>query len=495
MLFHKHKEVEKVFKAQISDEHYKRVELWKSIYAGEGDEFKENYFTINKGTQTRKRKSLNMAKVSAEELSKLIFTEKVEININDKTFSDNISETLDNNRFYKEFQQKLEVMFALGGIVPKVFPKKQYDGTYKLLITYVTPDCFIPLSHENGDITEAAFLNVTKKNDKIYCLFEVHRWKEYANENKGTSFRKYVVNNVLFEGDKNSQDIKQVPLNTLYPELKEVTEIENLTESLFRYFKPNIANNKEINSPMGISIFANSIDTLHLIDIAFDSFMREFRLGRRRILVPAESVRTVLNQKTGELERYFDADDEVYQAFRSSDPDKAKIQDNTVELRVDEHINAINALLDLYAMQVGFSAGTFTFDGKGGIKTATEVISEQSKTFRTKQSHENLIEENLIKFIKTLGEVAKLYNLFDTPEKLEIGLQWDDSIIQDRDGEIDYLIKLLQNDLASKKYAIMKALKFTDKQAEEMLSEIEAEKPVMPEFEDGLDEGLIGGAE
>ena len=83
------------------------------------------------------------------------------------------------------------------------------------------------------------------------------------------------------------------------------------------------------------------------------------------------------------MHRYFDSTDEAYVAFKTDDTDALKIQDNTVSLRVTEHEQAINAFLSMLCLQVGFSAGTFTFDKASGIKTATEVISENSKTYKT----------------------------------------------------------------------------------------------------------------
>src|SRR5690606_39468519 len=45
-------------------------------------------------------------------------------------------------------------------------------------------------------------------------------------------------------------------LGTLYPELEQEVRISNLSRPLFVYFKPNIANNFDTQSPLGISIYA-----------------------------------------------------------------------------------------------------------------------------------------------------------------------------------------------------------------------------------------------
>src|SRR5690625_1306522 len=116
--------------------------------------------------------------------------------------------------------------------------------------------------------------------------------------------------------------------------------------------------------------------------------------------------------------------------------DETKIQDIKVELRVDEHVSAINALLNLFAMQTGFSSGTFTFNGES-MKTATEVISEQSKTFKSKQSHEIIIESGLQELIESIVAIAELYGVFSAPEDYEVTIAFDDSVAEDKAAEIN----------------------------------------------------------
>lgn len=492
--------MQEIVKAEINEKHYQALDMWKAIYAGNNEELnKVVYHTIGGGKKTRRRHSLNMAKVSASELAKLIFTENVQINISNKKHDDNIKDLLSKNRFYKVFQEKVEQMFALGGLILKTHVDELPDGTHKMRINYVTPDCFIPLSWENGEIREGVFLTISKKDNKTYCLFEFHRWvvKAISDEAGNKALNKiYSITNELYESDSAGTDARNIPLEILYPDLQKQAYVEGLTQPMFQYIKPNIANNMDLQSPLGISIFANATDTLKAIDIAFDSFIREFRLGRRRIIVPQQAVKTVVDPATGEMSRYFDADDEVYQAFNFADAEKQQIADNTVSLRVEEHLSAINGLLNLYAMQTGFSTGTFTFDGQS-VKTATEIISENSKTFQTIRSNENTIEEGLGKFILTLTEVAALYDIMDLPsEEFDIDFYWDDSIIGDKYTDSDFYIKLKQNGLVSAKFAIMKILEITEEQAIEMLADISKEiASQTPDIDDVVINKKIGAVE
>jgi A118 family predicted phage portal protein len=491
-LLRNNKEISDIVQTQISSQHYKELEIWRAIYAGFYSEWhKLSYSTID-GKKERRRQSLHMAKISAAELAKLVFSESVEINISDEGLEENIENVLDNNRFYKLFQGKVEQMFALGGLVLKAFPKVQDDGTTKLLISYVTPDCFIPITWENDIVSEGAFINVKRQEDKLYYLFEIHKWQNSTDE-AGNPVKIYNVRNRLFVKDARAIDnsgLKEVQLSVMYPELQEETNIAGLSLPLFQYIKPNIANNFELTSPLGVSIYANALDTLYAIDVAFDSFIREFRLGRRRIIVPAQAVRSIVDPNTGEMHRYFDAEDEVYQAMNFSDPEKQKITDNTVALRVEEHISALNCLLNIYAMQSGFSNGTFTFDGNMQVKTATEVISENSKTYETVKASQRILEEALENFIKTLSEVAALYDIFPMPDgEYDVEFNWDDSIIGDKYTDADFYIKLNQNGLYSKKRAIMKILNVTEEEAMEILAEVQEEDAsAAPDINDVLNQ-------
>ena len=99
---------------------------------------------------------------------------------------------------------------------------------------------------------------------------------------------------------------------------------------------------------------------------------------------------------------YFDADDEAFIALKTEENETLKITDNTTELRIEEHVSAINALLNILCFQIGLSAGSFSFDSVQGMKTATEVISQDSKTARTIKSNKNIITEMLEQLVHSL---------------------------------------------------------------------------------------------
>ncbi|OQM47527.1 portal protein [Anoxybacillus sp. UARK-01] len=445
----------------ISEEMYQQIDVWKALYKGYYEPFhKLRYKTID-GWKTRKMDTLQMAKIVSSEMAGLVFNEKCEISISDENLSDFIDEVFEDNKFYKEFQDYIEYMFAYGGAVIKPYVKDE-----KVMLSLVTADCFIPISWHNDTILEGVFISEYIKGNKTYTHLEWHTWEGNV----------YVVRNELYESNGSDLGVR-VPLSILAQlyGVQEETRISGLKKSIFTYIKPNTANNIDTQSPLGISIYANALDTMKALDTAFDSFNREFRLGKKRIVVPAHMVKTVVNPQTGEMYRYFDSSDETYEAFNSGNMDKDEIKDISVELRVEEHISAINALLNLFAMQTGFSTGTFSFDGQA-VKTATEVVSENSKTFKNKKSHEIIIEEGIKEIIDSIIAVAQLYGLYNGPNEYEVSVAFDDSIVEDQGAEINKQIQLVSNGLTSKKRAIMKIHKLTEEEALKLLQEIREEQ-------------------
>jgi len=454
----------------INEEMYDAIEIWKFIYIGYYKPWHDIRFHTIEGEKRRRMDSLNMAKVVSSEMASLVFDEKCEISASDEALKANLEMVFKQNDFHRTFQKQLEYSFAMGGLI--ALP---YVDNNQICISYINPDCFIPVSWSNDMITEGVFINETRKGKWIYTHLS---WHMQSVNQVGQSG--YTIKNQLFRRDANIRVENEVLgteifLGELYPGLDEIVDIHPLDKPLFSYFKPNIANNVDLHTPLGISLYANALHTMHAIDTAFDSLHREFRLGKKKIMVPVEMIKTVVDPQTGETHRYFDTSDETFVGYKGDmDPNGNAVKDISAELRVEEHIAALNALLDLFAMQTGFSSGTFIFDGQS-VKTATEVISENSKTFKSKKSHEIIVEAGLKHLIGSIIALAGNYELFNAPDEYEITIQFDDSIIEDRDAELQNIIQEVSNNLTPRKIAIMRYHGLTEEEADQWMQDIAEE--------------------
>lgn len=488
------------------------INVWRKIFRG----FYEPWHivrapTIDKPDGKRNMERTDFAKASCAEIAGLIWTESCDINVNalgfepdEKTKRDMLGEFIHDvlwrNKFDTRVQEFIERSLALGGGAFKVWyePKRDKAGNErpsegKIRIDYCKANQFIPLSWDNADVHEGVFVSRLSRGDYYYTRLEWHRWD-------GDD---YIITNELYRADKKNaagqpQDIlgSKYPLNEIYPYLDESVTLKNIDRPLFAYFAPPIANNIDDDVPLGISLYANALGTLHALDVCFDSFMREFKLGKKRIIVPASCIRVVTDPQSGDQLRYFDASDEVYEAINTDDRENLKISDNTVELRVEEHVAALNALLCIYCMQTGLSPNTFTFDPKTGVKTATEVISENSKTYKTIKCIQNILKDVIEQLIYNILSVAQLYGVTwngTSVESLvsggyECNIAFDDGIIQDRRTNIDEGLSLVGAGLLSKKSFLIDpkyGQGLTPEQAEAELAQINNERMMINDINVG----------
>ena len=443
---------------------------WKYLYRG----FYKPWHLIPAPTiadpqHKREMSYLNMSNAISAEIAGMVWTDQCDVCVsiegNDSEYDplhDYIQHVLKHNNFQKKMGEAIEQAAALGGEALKTWyeVKRDREGneipeTGEVKIGYAMADQFVPTAWNNAGVSDGIFVSRQARGGYYYTLLEWHIWD-------GTT---YIIRNELYraeqkkEGVGGDQDILgfRYPLAELYPYLDDEVVIDT-EKSLFTYFRTPRANNIDDNSPLGVSMYANAMDTLHAIDICFDSFVREFRLGKKRIIVPARMIRNVVDPVTGKNVRYFDATDETYEALSTDDPDTLKIQDNSVVLRVTEHVDAMNALLNILCLQVGLSFGTFSFDMHGGIKTATEVVSENSKTYKTVKNFQNQITPAIEELIDAIIQVASLYDVvWDGYSIRELAARGystkvtlDDGIVQDRQTNINEGMTLVGAGLMSK---------------------------------------------
>ena len=134
----------------------------------------------------------------------------------------------------------------------------------------------------------------------------------------------------------------------------------------------------------------------------------------------------------------------------------------------------INAYLNILCMQTGLSAGTFSFDVQQGMKTATEIISQESKTARTVKNNKNLLTETIETVVHALIQLGVMSGELSARE-YSVTVGWNDNIITDDNTLIDNNIKLVSAGLKSKIKAIMEVQKCDEATAREELERMSQE--------------------
>lgn len=486
--------------------------VWQAIYKGFYRSWHEVDMHTIKNPKGKKRRlaTMNAGKMACAQLARFVWNEKCNISVRMKgndadedPLNEFLQKVLKDNGFTKAFGDLIEKSSAIGGGALREWveiPKDENGndiGEGQIRIGYTMASQFVPTAWDNSGVKAGIFINREAKEGYYYTTVEWHRLD-------GTTYR--VTNDLYRNPIRETEEPQNIlgwwyPLNEIYPLLSPDTTIYDVHHAFFQYIRPFGANYADDNSPIGMSIYADALDTLHGIDIAFDSFIREFVLGKKRIITPTRLMKTVGGLNGGRLERYFDADDEVYEALATDNPEDLKIYDNSVDLRIQEHVEGINALLSIFCAQIGFDPGTLSFDAVHGLKTATEVISEKSKTFGTVKAHENIICESLRQMVDAILELAGHYGLTWNGTSIEsltaggydVAVTFDDSIIEDKKAEVDRGIALVGAGLMSKKRFLTWTMGYTPEEAEAEMKQIAEESKVNAADVDRI-YGMFGGA-
>ena len=454
-----------------------KMEVWQQWYKGCVDKFHKYKVYSGKKKLDLERKTLNLPAKVCQRWADLLLNEKVEINASDEYTQLKLNHLLKQVNFKVRGNNLLETAFAMGG----GFLIQYWDGE-KTNQKYITQEYMYPITYDSGRLIEAAFASQKTIDGKTYVYLETHL--------KDPQTGAYVVDNALLK----TNDMKQgdggglVEVDpSFYDEHGILPKWETgSVNPLFQRIAPNVANRDDFNSPWGTSVFSGAVDIFASCDVIYDSFYKEFLLGKKRIFV-TDGVANINYVKKGddvETVEVFDPNDEVFYRIPEMDDGTPPIQPVDMALRVGDHATALQTQLNLLSQSVGFGSDGFKWNA-GGVTTATQVISQNSEMFRTIKKHEAMLEDTLIDMARGLLYVEAVFagdKAIDL--NAEITVDFDDSIIEDT-AEIKRQAMLELNvGLISKAEYFRQVYKLGELQAIEyevkMLQEIVAEMQAIP---------------
>lgn len=441
----------KEYKTEIKTEYYSHVKDWRAWWYGFYKPF-HSYQELGVDNAPRQRKlySLKMAKRICEDWAAILLNEKTLIKIDDKASAEFIQGpeefkgmggVLGYNNFWAEGNELVEKAFAFGtGAFILRAENAKITGAGNIVsdkecrvgIEYVDALNIIPLSVEKSRITEAAFVSELTRRGKEYIYLETHTKDERGN---------YVIGNKYFL--VNDGSLKEEPL----PEgvLEKIHTGSNIPWFVLIY--PNITNNIESHNGLGISVYANAIDNLMGVDLAFNNFVRDFKLGGKKVFVNKK-----MTYQTAEGVTV--TPDDVAQSLFSIIGDdmnfdsKQMIQEYNPELRVSENKEGVQSQLDYLSFNCGLGTHRYQFDG-GVVKTATEYNGERQELVQHASKHIIVIEAALINLCRAILYIGKAFCGATVNPDAAIEIQFEDSfIISNEDKEAKDLLYVQNGILA-----------------------------------------------
>lgn len=468
----------------INTDYYDLVKVWKSWFAGSVEDF--HFYNVkyaDGSTGQVEKKTMSMAKKSSEDMMKLNWSNKCNIKLGSDEKTKKLWDVLDSkqNNFTIMFPQMLELAFGLGTTAMTEYK----DSLGRTRIEYINDaSVIIPYAYDNFNITGFIVMDRFQETEKrtvyYYTHLTYHEFKVSKNEN-GEFEQKYIKYHEVYKSKAPNQLGKVIPFEDKFPNVEEYNEYDTDTPH-FQIIKPPIANNVDLKNPMGISIFANSIDKLKAIDDKYDSFDNEFIDGKRRILVDKTALKSapqVNDDGTISQQLFFDRNDRTYVAMNGMQ--NQPVKDISFGIRYQEHIDSINAELSWYSSALGLGEDYYKFNG-GGNATATEILSENDEAFRTKQVYETMIMDVIIDLVKSICYLEEI----ELSEN-EIQVEFDYSRFENQEKTQQRIEREVDKGITSKVEYRMKVYNEEEEVAKQKIADIKANDP-------SLDD-LVGGAE
>lgn len=365
----------------LSDTMDMAIRTWNQIYAGHPN-------WVDKDNHV---KTINFAKSVSSETARLACLD-LSIKVSGSARAVYLQSVIDN--MFGKIREYVERGCVNGTIILK----PNGDG-----IDCFDPQRFLPTEVDgNGNIRAGIFFDFYEQSKKYYKRLEYHR---FADDGV------YLISNRCFISESSTSlgtetDITKTPWKELMPDVG----IENIEKPLFAVFKTPMANNIDIASPLGMSIFAEAMEELKDLDVAYSRNAKEIYDSKRTVLADERLFEGKAIMVDGEIVRVKPKMPDYIRNVLSEGQENF-YQEINPNLNTDTRVKGINNILSILAYKCGYSNGYFSFDSMTGIQTATGVEASQQRTIQFIKDVRDKLEMTMDDLIYAIDKYADLYDL------------------------------------------------------------------------------------
>ena len=447
-------------------EYYTNISSWLTWYKGYDPQFHTVITENGENRSQRTMYQLKMGKRVAEDWASAVSSEPPQIVVaspleESSVFiqgSNSTTGVLGSNNFNQLLSLSLERMFALGtsanviaisGVAVDAAGNIVDGHRCRIHLQSYDATRIIPLSVVNGEIVDCSFMQVDGSGDQQVVILTSH-----IREADG-----YVIYTHVLDNRYNSVSLPQGVLPVIR------------TKSLFPLFevlRPNIANNIDLESPLGISVYANAIDNLKSTDQAFDACIRDVVTGQRIIL---------MNKCL--LKRAYDgtpvAPQDVKQTYMQFFGDETSrnideyIKEFTPKLNTADLDKELQNQLNMLSFKCGLGTHYYNFDRSGGL-TATEYSGERQDFVRNVRKMNLSISNSIARMVRVMLFIGEsiIGRMVDSSANIIVTMQ--DGIVEDDSKAMEMDLKLVEKGIMSKVEFRMKWMAESQEEAMRKLS-------------------------
>lgn len=349
-------------------------------------------------------KTINFAKAICSETARLA-TLAIGIQIDGSARAAWLQEQID--KIYFQIRHWVEYGMAYGTIILKPNGKG---------LDIFTPQDFIVTDCDNEGIYGIVFKDSYSENKKYYTRFEYHRFVE-VKDGDNNYYPYYISNKAYVSSSANSLG-DPIPLNrTKWADLMSETPPilksngGKLDGPMFGVLRTPQANNVDISSPLGLSMFTEAIEELKDLDVAYSRNVGEIFDSEKIILADDQ---LMFGSGTNIKGRYAGMSNEKLPHYVKNvfgNGTESFYREIVPSLNTDTRITGINNLLSFVGFKCGYSNGYFVLDEKTGMVTATQVEADDRRTIQLIKDVRDKLESCLDGAIYALNVYADLYGL------------------------------------------------------------------------------------
>ncbi len=288
-------------------------------------------------------------------------------------------------------------------------------------VDFVTPDRFqITETDGNGNITGCVFQDTYQDEKKYITKLEYHSfWKAAVRMPNSDEYKEVtyyrIVNKAFMSNTETNLGVEIDLRDTKWANLSPVTDIvkqnnDKLDGMLFGFFKMPLANDIDLGSPLGVSIFNNALEELEDLDTAYSRNSTEIRDSKRTVLVDDRLTDITSVDSNGERHRTRLKLPSFVKNIFSDNPSEF-YQEINPTLNTTVRKEGIDSLLSLIGCKCGFSNGYFVLDQKTGMITATQVEADDRRTIQTIKDIRDKLKVCIEELLYAQSVFMDLYNL------------------------------------------------------------------------------------
>lgn len=347
-------------------------------------------------------------------------------------------------------------------------------------VDYVEPGNFAPTDVDsNGNILGCVFQEQRKVGNYYYTRLEWHRF-EHIEEVHVYRITNYAYKSTGAMGIGKPCKLSEVPDWANY---EEDVALQNVKKPLFSYFKNPVPNRLDRTSPLGVPIWHNCLKELKDLDVAWGRKSGEVQDSKHITFLP-ESVIKYADAHNIKLPRFVRG----MMMGASTQGGENQIHEHVSTMLTEQRIADINSILSMISTKCGFSQGTFTFDEKQGLRTATEIESDDQETIRTIKNIRDTLKACLEDLFYALNIfIDRYYSDIEYPAedwdqfKEDMNIDFKDITYNaEEDKMFDY--QLAQNEYMAKWRFLVRHCGMTEDKAKQMVEEaMEEQKKQQPE--------------